>query len=56
MLKVQDKPIKKGGKYGAEKSMDNEGNSFRSKLELYCSNKLKENDIEFEYEPMSFIL
>ena len=44
------------GKYKAEKTTDSSGNQFRSKLESYCYAKLKENNLEFEYEPTAFIL
>lgn len=44
------------GKYNAQKVEDELGNKYQSKLELYCRNKLVENDIDFEYETMSFIL
>jgi Protein of unknown function (DUF1064) len=33
-----------------------DGKAFRSKLEVYCYQKLKENNIEFEYESTKFCL
>jgi hypothetical protein len=33
-----------------------DGKSFRSKLEVYCYQRLKENNIEFEYEGTTFRL
>jgi hypothetical protein len=33
-----------------------DGKSFRSKLEVYCYQRLKENNIEFEYESTRFNL
>ena len=33
-----------------------DGIQFQSRLELYCYKKLKEADLEFEYEPLSFEL
>jgi hypothetical protein len=44
------------GKYNAQGVEDELGNKYRSKLELYCRNKLVENGIDYEYESMSFIL
>ena len=33
-----------------------DGISFKSKLEVYCYKKLKENGIPFEYEPKVYTL
>ncbi len=44
------------GKYKAQQVQDSDGTQLRSKLESYCYKKLKDSEIPFEYESMTFVL
>lgn len=52
--KTTTKPINKKVRNAKKINFDNI--QFQSRLELYCYKKLKEANLEFEYEPQSFEL
>jgi hypothetical protein len=55
-VKLTKKPQTENRKIKNAQKLVVDGKSFRSKLEVYCYQKLKENNIEFEYESTKFCL
>jgi hypothetical protein len=56
MAKIKRVPQTENRKIKNAQKLVVDGKSFRSKLEVYCYQRLKEENIEFEYESTKFCL